>query len=707
MAKEKREGYSKLLDYWSPPREAGIPVGCIATTYTFDPEMFEEECLSRFLKMDSDVDEDSASYIIEREEKLNNTRCASVLVDQVHSNKKRNPRWDMLSMRYQGTFHPKVTMLYWSEWIRLIVASANITKSGYRENQEIFGVLDFELENGRIKDINAPVSVLQIYLDYFQKCIETNSLSGDVANKRSLDFLDSVRAIVDAWSPVEGKQDKSKIGIDSVLIFPGNKNVFDQLTEIWHKYSNNPPTAAWITSPFFDSPDSPNLPASKIWSIIKPRGVAMVHYICPFESTRTEGKKHLVKAPQSLLSTKPSGRSSVSVDFNGISSFTKDENGKECIRSIHLKCIRLENDEWATYMIGSSNFTSAGTGLSKHSNYEANLVYTINKKKNPLGYKALLLAYLKGEELKLKDIEFSVLYSSEEDDETKAPKLPLFFQSCEAIWDKGTFIRLTFDVNQAITPFSIAMESGLNMFSNIQWESNGKPSVATIPWKEKYLPSGFNVKLDDASSLVWWPLTVADYRALPTPDELRNLTFNELIEILSSSAPLHVSLSRVINSRLKGSAFQNGIDESIDPHKRVDTSGYILQRTRRMSSAINSLRERLSKPVYTKESLDWRLYGPVGVKAFCDALVKEINKSQSSLELQNEELLFFLAELALEIGNLQLQTYNNCIPEDDIKKEINAFLQNLYNDHKKMINKRNSTPIGKYAKKTFNSILTP
>jgi len=324
MAKDKREGYSKLLDYWSPPREAGTHVGCIATTYTFDPEMFEEDCLSRFLKMDSDVDEDSSSYIIEREEKLNNTRCASVLVDQVHSNKKRNPRWDMLSMRYQGTFHPKVTLLYWSEYIRLIVASANITKSGYRENQEIFGVLDFELEKGRIKDMNAPVPVLQMYLDYFQKCVVTNSLSGEAANNRSLHFLDSVRARADAWVTAVVKLDKSKIGIDSVLVYPGNTNLFDQLAEIWHRYSNNPPTAAWITSPFFDSPDSPNLPASKIWSIIKPRGEAMVHYACPFESTRTEGKKYLLKAPQSLLSAKPSGRSSVSVYFQGISPFTKD-----------------------------------------------------------------------------------------------------------------------------------------------------------------------------------------------------------------------------------------------------------------------------------------------------------------------------------------------------------------------------------------------
>jgi len=86
MSKQKKKNVvsAKLLDLWSPPEGAGFSVGCVATTFTFNPVFFEEECLGRFLQMQSDAIEDGPVYIIEREEKLADIRCASVLVDASH-----------------------------------------------------------------------------------------------------------------------------------------------------------------------------------------------------------------------------------------------------------------------------------------------------------------------------------------------------------------------------------------------------------------------------------------------------------------------------------------------------------------------------------------------------------------------------------------------------------------------------------------------
>ena len=36
---------SKLLDAWIPPEKSGEPIGCLATSFTFDNEFFEDECL--------------------------------------------------------------------------------------------------------------------------------------------------------------------------------------------------------------------------------------------------------------------------------------------------------------------------------------------------------------------------------------------------------------------------------------------------------------------------------------------------------------------------------------------------------------------------------------------------------------------------------------------------------------------------------------
>ena len=83
MAKKrnKKKTGAKLLDAWKPPEGAGTHVGCIATTFTFSPVFFEEECIGRFLQMQSHATEDGPMYVIEREEKLADVKCVSVLVD--------------------------------------------------------------------------------------------------------------------------------------------------------------------------------------------------------------------------------------------------------------------------------------------------------------------------------------------------------------------------------------------------------------------------------------------------------------------------------------------------------------------------------------------------------------------------------------------------------------------------------------------------
>jgi hypothetical protein len=57
----KQLNYKTLLDCWAPPvytDENGdsvlmIPVGFICTTFTFDAEFFDEECITRFLSMET------------------------------------------------------------------------------------------------------------------------------------------------------------------------------------------------------------------------------------------------------------------------------------------------------------------------------------------------------------------------------------------------------------------------------------------------------------------------------------------------------------------------------------------------------------------------------------------------------------------------------------------------------------------------------
>ncbi len=168
MKKEKatQPGYGRILDAWVPPGPAGEPVGCVATSFTFTPAFFEEECLGRFLRLETDPAEDGPAYVLEREEKLSQLTCAAALVDQHHARGLRSLRWDLLPARLPlGILHAKVSLLLWGGHLRLIVASANLTNDGYRRNHEAFAVLDY------YEGSEAPLPVLREVLQFLRDAV--------------------------------------------------------------------------------------------------------------------------------------------------------------------------------------------------------------------------------------------------------------------------------------------------------------------------------------------------------------------------------------------------------------------------------------------------------------------------------------------------------------------------------------------------------
>ena len=195
MKKDKtRPGYARILDAWVPPENEDVelsPVGCVATSYTFDAAFFEEECLSRFAGLDSDPAEDPLGFLIEREEKLQQLKYAGVLIDQHHAKGLRSLRWDLLTARPKsGIQHAKVSLLLWSQHARLIVASANLTKNGYRQNYEVFAVLDYYPASTQ------PISVLAEFVGFLEKLPSQSGIdSRSPAAVRWTDFLQTTKEV--------------------------------------------------------------------------------------------------------------------------------------------------------------------------------------------------------------------------------------------------------------------------------------------------------------------------------------------------------------------------------------------------------------------------------------------------------------------------------------------------------------------------------
>ncbi|MCL4206470.1 MAG: hypothetical protein KJ000_28645 [Pirellulaceae bacterium] len=637
MSKQKstKPGYGKILDAWIPPEDAGQPVGCVVTSFTFSPVLFEEECLGRFLQLETDPKDDGALYLVEREEKMRQLMCAAALVDQHHARGVRSLRWDLLPARLvrgQGILHAKISLLLWSNRARLIIGSANLTEDGYRRNHEVFGVLDY------FADSDAPLAVLRETIQFLRDAVGYATPAIGAASPtvgRWNGFLDRVSELSRQWGRDELPRNLSKPRVFTLLTGPNRPDVFAAIRE--QCPAAIPSELACVASPFFDPPEQvPNRPASELWTLLKQRGEAIVEFDVTAEEVSGENAFFL-KAPESLKWANPANRASAETVFKRL---RQEDN-----RPLHLKSLWLQNDRVVLLLIGSSNFTSAGLGIGRAQNLEANLVYVASRQDGD-AVGAFEQAWLPVEEFPIGFVQKFKPRLDESEDVPAPGLVPLPSEFGEATFgcdeQQERSIEFTF-LGAPPEGWALFAEDGQEAFvTETAWQSQGSPSLLRLCWSSPRAPSGFAVTWSGATGWAWWPVNVQSAAALPPPPELKDLPLESLIEILTSAKPL----SGVLKSPRGPKVGPTSGNNPLDPHKRVDTSKFLLQRTRRVSDALYGLRQRLEKPVVSQQALDWRLRGPVGVMALAEAIERET---------QQGERAFLLAELCLELARVKPQ----------------------------------------------------
>jgi hypothetical protein len=659
-SKEQKPGYGKILDAWVPSEDAGEPVGCVATSFTFSPVLFEEECLGRFLQLETNANEDGPFYLVEREEKLAQLSCAAALVDQHHARGTRSLRWDLLPARLPDKIlHAKVSLLLWSSLARLIVTSANLTEDGYRRNHEIFGILDYFEGSGN------PLVVLDEIIEFLREAVRyADTLEGTIspATDRWNKFLDHVEAITRQWGLSETTRGLKNGRVFAVITGPGRLSAFDQLKDKWPDTS--PPDAAFVVSPFFDPdpPEAQNAPSRELWSLLKKRGEASIEFQVTAEEMPGD-KAILLHAPESLNCSQPPNRDQIHTDWKQIVL----EEG----RPLHAKCLWLKNDNIALHMMGSSNFTSAGLGIGEKKNLEVNLAYSV-RQSNKRIFDALFHAWLPEKEIS-EDLEKKWLPNRDEGEDSALSGLLIlpkaFNHACYGHDEqKQGFIEFTFSKSPPSGWALFPENDDKRFLTESFWKEQGSPILMRLQWQLEHPPSGFKVCWNDSGGRAWWPVNVLTSGDLPPPDELKNLPLDVLIEILTSAKPLHQAMRRWLRQQRDKSSHTDAL--SLDPHKRVDTSSFLLQRMRRVSDALQAIRQRLEHPFVSEQSIIWRLKGPVGVMALAQAIGKEAHSEQ--------ERYFLLTELCLELNRVKPQTISGCILSlNAIHKAIRDVIQKI------------------------------
>jgi hypothetical protein len=159
-------------------------------------------------------------------------------------------------------------------------------------------------------------------------------------------------------------------------------------------------------------------------------------------------------------------------------------------------------------------------------------------------------------------------------------------------------------------------------------------------------------------------VNVADMSVLPPPDELGSLSLSELIEILTSARPLHEVVLRILQRRERQEPPEETLE--IDPHKKVDTSQFLLRRMRRVAQALEGMRERLQQPVSSLDALRWRLRGPIGPVALAKRLSTE----------DPEGAAFMIAEVAATLRSVAWQPLGT-LRREAVSPEVTEITRSL------------------------------
>jgi hypothetical protein len=154
-------------------------------------------------------------------------------------------------------------------------------------------------------------------------------------------------------------------------------------------------------------------------------------------------------------------------------------------RSLHAKGIWLENERWRAYQIGSSNFTSAGTGLAKESNLEANLVYVIDSRRDAKAAKLLEATFPESEYIDVDGgVKWKPLSSEGEDAVGEEVILPAAFGNATYRNDskQHATIALQFAGDPPEGWELITDGDDCRFFGQDQWITLEQPKICELSW---------------------------------------------------------------------------------------------------------------------------------------------------------------------------------------------------------------------------------
>ncbi len=655
MAKKQAGLSRKLLDLWQAPEGAGAPIAILATSFTFDAEFFEVECLGRFAGLQGRTGEGTAvgdlAYLLELEERLADIDV-TVLVDRSFQSEGHPLRFDVLPIGVRGgLLHAKTAVLVWERWVRVLIGSANLTTAGYRRQLEVMS--SFDAHSGS----EVPRQFFAESLAALGELVSLVPSDGLVEGPRAraervlrsaaleLGRID----LPNAWP----NRVRSKVALSR----PG-RSALESLRAVWQ---GGPARRATVISPFFDSNEQENRPVGSLVAFLAQRGERELYLLVPVDEVHSNT---VVLAPKSLMAAVPTG---VHCE---LFVFQSDEG--DGARRLHAKGILLSSGAWTAVLLGSSNFTTAGLGLASTSGHlEINVAFGAPDGSDEDKALVDLFDRCLGKSLDPSLVRWEPL----EDEEERPVLLPWGFS--RALLEPGPPPRVEVTLDAASLPesWSIRAPNDAVLCDSDRWRREGSPESLqlSLPSDEVLFYLVVEWQEEDLVRRLGWALNVTDRGKLPPRAELGNLTVDEILMVLASTRPIHDAMAKVLVDRGTGSESKR-LPIELDPLRRYSSTGHLLSRTREFSQALSGLERHLNRPAYSLAALRWRLISAPWSPTALAARLSDESLLPNALE---GEAVFRLAELARALRSVKWELLAQGLDPAAARELVDEVLQRL------------------------------
>jgi hypothetical protein len=691
-----------LASHWNGPVSAaappaidtGKPVACIATTYTFDAAFFETDLLPRFLGLKFDNTERETSFLIEREQALGTTR-ACVLVDHTCVDAKQTTlRWDQIPVRVPGgAQHAKIVVLVWERWLRLIVSSANLTKTGYRTNREIAGVLDFF--DG---EQSTPLQAAKDALNFLGEMAGTTWVLGnDGSRARLAEMLEFVRSRLNRWKEAPTAftpRQLPRVSFVGGRPATGDRRMLSVIGQFGELWGGRKATDVAVMTPFVGETESGMERLIEHLKDMSRRsnGSTNTYLAIPGHPSQENGNARMISNLPSSFQKVWNSKWGDIQEGPSIYIIPPARKHEKINRTLHAKALSLSDGEHDLLLCGSSNFTPHGMGEGV-ANIEANLCYQDRAGSSvPLDARLPVLWYGDADD-SCDDVFWPPETEPPPDEKPRQPPVPPVFKAVSYNQKLGT-LTIFFDSSHALPPaWSLVRpdarpsDGDSDLVDSIRVPTippDGQVSVEVPTTSRGLILTCVRMAWTDEngqSLSAWIPVQTDNLDDLLPPEQFRALTSDHIMDCLISGrepAELVADDEDVTSPESP----QPETPPTYDPLREIDTTGYTIYQVRKLGQTLAALAERLQKTVRTIQAAKYRLHNdPLGPAALADALAKDLSADSHTAEgtqMRSSQLAFSLAEIALTLAYVCRRIHADRNPGDhDVRPVYRGVIEDL------------------------------